>query len=326
MRTIFKTQFGSHVYGTNLPSSDLDYKSIFIPDVNSILLQRAKGTIVKNTKADKNSRNTKDDVDDEQFSLHQYLKLLSEGQTVALDMLFTPQKWWVDSSLEWETIRSNKEYLVHKGTSSFVGYTRQQAAKYGVKGFRVAALKHTLDWLDGQVSFIKLKDTDVVNFVERINNEHISIALCKSPNNTEEPHLQVCNRKVPFHATVKYVREIFGRIYNEYGNRARLAEQNEGIDWKALMHAVRVAREAEELLTTGKITFPRPEKDLLLQIRQGILPYKQVAEIIEQGLNKIEEAQNKSVLPISPDFDKIDQLVLDIYSKEVMDAYRSSTI
>lgn len=66
--------------------------------------------------------------------------------------------------------------------------------------------------------------------------------------------------------------------------------------------------------------------NLLLQVRQGLLPYKQVAEIIEQGLNKIENAQSISTLPSSPDFDMIDKLVLDVYSKEVINAYRSSTI
>ncbi len=37
MRTIVQMKFGSHIYGTQLPSSDLDIKGIYLPEPKEIL-------------------------------------------------------------------------------------------------------------------------------------------------------------------------------------------------------------------------------------------------------------------------------------------------
>jgi len=317
---IFKTQFGSHIYGTNLPTSDQDFKAIFMPDAKDLVLQRAARHIENNTKKDPSKRNAPDDIDDEAFSLSEYLKLLLEGQTVALDMLFTPRSFVREKTYAWEVIQNNRKSFLHKGTSSFVGYTRAQAAKYGVKGFRVAALRLALDFLD----ILPMKELKLISyeselhaFVRHTDNEHIAIVECKGPNALLTPHLEVCNRKIPFHATVKYAHEVLQRIFDEYGHRARLAEKNEGVDWKALMHAVRVAREAEELLLTGNITFPRPERELLLKIRKAEMAYRDVASIIEEGLLRIEDARSKSSLPDKPDFELAEEIVYEFYRDHI---------
>lgn len=320
MRILLKTKFGSHIYGTNLPSSDIDYKSIYLPTAYTIFTQNVVDHYTNNTKEDSKSKNGPDDIDDEQFSLKRYLDLLCEGQTVALDMLFTPEEFYITSTPEWEYIKTYcKENLLHKGVSSFIGYTKAQAAKYGVKGFRVRALKDTLDWLSKHEDFKRLHETDYESFVLSQSNELVQMVTCKGPNGIPAPHLQICNRKLPLHASVKYASEIFQKIYDEYGHRALLAEKNEGIDWKALMHAVRVACEAKELLLTGNITFPRPEKELLLKIRKGEMDYKDVEIIIEQGLVTLEETQKKSTLPSGPNLQAKDTLLYQIQKDYILD-------
>lgn len=88
MNLILKMKFGSHLYGTDTPSSDLDYKGIYIPSPREILLGRTKPTISISRKKDQFERNTSEDVDQEYFTLARYLELLTQGQTVALDVLF----------------------------------------------------------------------------------------------------------------------------------------------------------------------------------------------------------------------------------------------
>ena len=38
--TLVRMQFGSHVYGTNTPASDLDFKAVHLPPARDILLPR----------------------------------------------------------------------------------------------------------------------------------------------------------------------------------------------------------------------------------------------------------------------------------------------
>lgn len=319
-----KMQFGSHVYGTNVPTSDHDYKAVYLPEPRDILLQKVKGTYKSNTKEDPHAKNTADDIDLEIFSLQRYLDLLMEGQTVAVDMLFTPRKFWEEHRAGWLMIQYNKDKFLHSGVSSFAGYCRTQANKYGIKGSRMKAVRTVLDMLKPLDQNAKLGEfKEGLSLViygggnlamdPHPDLEHAAIVMCKGPNGREEPHLEVCNRKVPFHAKVKYAVEVYQRIFDEYGERARLAEKNEGIDWKALMHAVRVQEEAKELLLTGHVTFPRPEAPLLLKIRKGEVPYADVASQIEAGLEELEVVQSKSTLQKEPDRKFADDLIAEVY-------------
>ncbi len=62
---------------------------------------------------------------------------------------------------------------------------------------------------------------------------------------------------------------------------ARAAERNEGVDWKALSHTVRVGYEALELLESGSLTYPSPTREHLRAIKAGEVPYAAVAAEID---------------------------------------------
>lgn len=315
MRSLMLTQFGSRVYGTEVPSSDQDFKGIFLPASRDILLQSVPETIQQNTKKDKSAKNTAEDKDVELFSYQKYLDLLMSGQTVAIDMLFTPSSFYEQAPDNWWTIiQNNKHRFISAQAASFVGYCRTQANKYGIKGSRIKAMREIIEFISTKGGVSKIGELDMTFMPQ---NSFTDIIHIKGPRGLEEPHLQCCNRKIPFHASVKYAKEIFQKIFDEYGHRARLAESNEGVDFKALYHAVRVAEEAKELLLTGHITFPRPEAPLLLKIRKGEMPYAQVADIIENGLVAVEEAKTKSVLPASPDVEYANELIVAAYEEVV---------
>jgi len=320
-RIIYKVKFGSHLYGTNVATSDLDYKAVFIPDAKDLVLQRAARTINNSTNPGA-EKNTAEDIDMEMFSFSEYLKLLCEGQTVALDMLFVPEDMVLETSPEWEDIYNNRHLFLHKGVSSYVGYCKTQAAKYGIKGSRMAALKTAINFLKPFNIDVRLNEIwdEVIDLCKE--NEHMDIVQTR-PKRSDLKHLvldnwEVSNRKMTQTVRVQYALEVFESIYDRYGERARQAEKNEGIDWKALMHAVRVCYEAEELLSTGKITFPRPEKDLLLDIRNGKMDYKDVSKLIEDGLVRVEATQEISTLPDGPNREFAEQLVIWVHENELM--------
>lgn len=326
-KTIVRMQFGSHVYGTNLPTSDLDYKSVLIPDGLDLIMQRPTRHVLNNTKEDSTKRNTAEDVDDEAFSVQTFLRLVNEGQTVAMDILWTPKSFYLETSEAWEAIWKCREALTHCGTSAYIGYTKQQASKYGLKGFRVALLRQTLEWLksfpNDRDRLFEIGEDKIQAFIKSTGNEKdAKISMCKAPNGKLEPHLDICNKKIPYHSSILYAKEIFQKIFDRYGQRAIDAENNKNVDWKACMHAVRVAREAEELLLTGNITFPRPEADLLLRIRKGEMPYKECEALIEEGLVKIEAAQARSILPEKPNYALTERLVEKFHGSAILEYYQ----
>lgn len=318
MREIFNMEFGSHVYGTNLPSSDRDYKGIFIPAPRDIVLNKGSQTIVKTTKPVGYLKNSAEDTDTEMFSLKQYMKLLLEGQSVALTMLFCPVEHCLLSTPLSRDIVKYRDRFLHKGVSAFAGYCRQQANKYGIKGSRVAAARLAVDYF-GQYLSVAPRDklSDYWLEIQQVfgGQEHCEfINDCMRGNPEFKVRmLSICNRKVQEHITIKEAHRIYKHVFDEYGQRALLAEKQEGVDWKALMHAVRVAGEAKELLLTHYITYPRPDAELLVKIRKGELEYKYVAELIEVGLEDLYIAQKQSNLPEHPDYRFAEDFVFNTY-------------
>lgn len=333
MNKILEIKFGSHLYGTNTPESDTDFKGIYLPTAREIVLGNYKKTIAKSRPKASCERNTKDDIDIEIFSLDRFLELLMEGQTVALDILFAPNKVYTNNYYGgtyehiWLEIYRNKEKLLTRNVNAFVGYARQQAAKYGIKGSRLDALKRVVAFLEPLPDWDRLGayttgiDELVKTCSDLISLEKtplVEIVNIPGPNKVDlMPHLHVCGRKVGYGTTVKLARECYGKVLDGYGNRAHKAHLAGGVDWKALSHAVRVNSEALELLSTGFITFPRPDRELLLAIKLGQMPYEQVAELIEQGLADLYTAHDKSSLRDKPDQEWADNLVYEVYSKIV---------
>jgi len=316
-------QFGSHLYGTATPQSDLDFKAVYLPDARDILLQRVQNTVTHAPDKLDGEKNAPGDVDREIHSLQRYLELLAEGQTMALDMLFAPESAMTSPpSALWLEIQANAPRLVTRRASAFLRYCRQQANKYGIKGSRVSAARLALAVLvDAEAKYgtaakLAVAETELEAAIGI--SEHVTLIDLPTPADTLVRHFEACGKKMPFTSSIKSAREIAQRLVSEYGQRALQAERNEGIDWKALSHAVRVGREALELLQTGKITFPLPYATEILAIKQGERTYEAVAETIDRLLVDVEEAVVSSSLREEPDIAFMDELVERAYRGKVL--------
>lgn len=102
--------------------------------------------------------------------------------------------------------------------------------------------------------------------------------------------------------------------------RVELAEKY-GFDSKFAMHGFRISQEGAELLKTGKITFPRPNTNELLDIRNGKTYTKEESEKCyvawEKEASNLDEALKTSILPKSYDFEAYNQILIDTYEKHV---------
>lgn len=322
MKTLVRMKFGSHLYGTSTPASDLDFKNVFVPSANDILLQRVKHTVTSKRAKSDGEKNFAGELDEEGYALHRFMQLIAEGQTVSLDMLFANESAILTTSDCWSEVVANRHRLLTKKSAAFVGYCRTQANKYGIRGSRVASVKAAAEMFKNELAargaLAKLSEIENELIVFATANEHCAmISIANANLGMSMLHFECCNKKIPITNSIKSAADLYARIYDDYGHRARKAALNEGIDWKALSHAVRVAREAVELLTTGHITFPLTYAEHILKIKRGSLSYDVVAAEIEELLGDVESAAEKSSLPDRPDLVFMDDLTRMAYAQAV---------
>jgi len=297
MNIIVKMKFGSHLYGIDTPESDLDYKGIFMPEREDILLGKIPKCITTNTKSG-TGKNTKEDIDTDMYSLHHFIKLACEGQTVAIDMLNAPPEMILQTSDTWKDIVYHRYLFISKNMTAFLGYCKTQAAKYGIKGSRLAAAKSVLDFIDSVATKenLLLEIGRVKQYFDRLpEGEHIHKDAI-DPNGLRV--YEVCGKKVQETASISYLYNVIERFYEAYGARAKLAEKNLGIDWKAVSHALRVAIELKELYTVGKIYFPLYESGYITAVKLGLKDYKkEIAPILEETIEEVRILSEASTYP-----------------------------
>jgi uncharacterized protein len=98
----------------------------------------------------------------------------------------------------------------------------------------------------------------------------------------------------------------------KHGQRDEIISEY-GYDTKAAMHMIRMMLECKELLTTGRMTFPNPDVDLLIAIRKGTYTQTQIERMYLELEADVFEAEKVSVLPPTVDRKAISELVSEVY-------------
>jgi predicted nucleotidyltransferase len=321
VRQLVRVKHGSHLYGTSTPASDQDFKGVHLPSGRNIVLGRPEDVIDKGVVAKEGTKNTSEAIDSQSFSLQKFLEMLAKGDTVAAEILFAPPEMWVEHDPLWLSIRAQAVCALNKQAKGFVGYCQRQAAKYGIKGSRMAAVKQLIDLLSslgvnqglGMNATLGLYEVKLREFAK--THEHVEFVNIPNPNGSDNWHIDCVDRKMSMNVTIQQAYDVYEKVWENYGARARAAMTNEGIDWKAISHAVRVGRQALELLRDHTITFPRPDADELLRIKLGQVPYNEVSPMLEALVQEVLETD--STLPESTDMKWLDQVVVDYYFPQI---------
>lgn len=329
-------RFGSHLYGTNTPASDIDFKSIHVPSERGILLGKPEEVLHFGTKANKSGSdagywsgtprpNTSTDVDHDSLSLAKFFGMLKDGDMNAIELLFAPDLCVEQTSPDWNYITSPeiRKRLIDRKCTGFVGYCQGQATRYGVRASRVdsltslingihaAAERHPLR-LDARISecvddLVRLLEGNPATAWVRRNSGHTPGLL----------HISVCDRLAAVTEKMSQLLDIANGALRKYGRRSIAASASGGYDFRALSHAIRVGREAVELLTTSQITFPVASADELIAIKAARLSGPEVLKILDATLTELASASEKSTLPENVDWELCEATQMRIYANQI---------
>jgi hypothetical protein len=206
----------------------------------------------------------------------------------------------------WDHLKASRCDFYTRSMRSFVGYARKQAAKYGVKGSRLEAVREALAFL------ITKCDRTVQDLYEHgelwEDNEHVHLSLFTLPDgdyDVQQSYWEVCGKKMTFGGKASHYVPMLKKFYDNYGDRARQAASNKGIDWKAISHAFRVAFQTQEIMCGRGFSYPLMESPFLRDVKAGKFDYTRVVgPALDNLMKNIEDLAKTSTLPAKVDTKK----------------------
>ena len=311
MKELFKVTYGSHLYGTSTPTSDLDEKVVYLPALEDVLLGRKLKTF--KTRVDADGKPVSDTaqmpdggVEVEYVPFQTFCRDFLNGQTYALESAFAHLNG--PAPLEW--MRELVEKFTTCNVSSMAGFAMKQTFDYVHRGVRLEKARALLALLDhlqhnrGSFTHVPLDKelrldhtTDGGQKVLYFLASGAGLELGTTVNNGKEMEtLKLNGRDYLETTTVGHLWTAVKKLVDSYGHRTQAAAEME-VDRKSLMHAVRVYQQALELLQTGKMVFPRPNAAELLEVKVS-RPLEEVKQQLLALEKELEAAmETAKVLP-----------------------------
>jgi hypothetical protein len=299
---IVLSEAGSSMYGTRTPESDQDYLGIYMPTERQLLLN----DYPRQVSLPKDSG-----LDCQMWSIHHFLKLACQGETMAIDLLHAPTYCIVACNYDlWYDLVINRKMFYTKNMKAFVSYARKQAVKYGIKGTRIEAIETVLKYLEGVRMDTKLYEI----WLGLPKGNHIHFL-------DTEPYemYQVAGQKFQETVTVGYIYSNLKKSLTRYGKRAMLARENKGIDWKAISHAIRCAEQVYDILKFGDYEYPLKNAGFIRGVKMGRWNFKTVVQpVLEEDMNDVEILMESSSLPDEVDKEYWNEWLIKLMRENVL--------
>ncbi len=311
---IFTLLTGSHLYGTATEASDFDYKAVCLPSIDDLLLN----TKVTNRKekpegVGHGATMKAGETETEYVPLQVFLNDFFDGQTYALELAMAGKRitvpMRVDVSVAWEIRRMLDELVekfLTKSVKKMVGYAVSQSKMYGLKTQRYTAMGNALRafnlwgrenvFNNDQAARYTLADCPSL-VEELLKFEHVkTIEIMNADGGTKPaPGIEIVGKQYPLTTKCAHIVKSLEKSLSGYGERVKEFD-GEGVDWKALSHAIRITEQVVELCETGKLTFPRPNAKFLLDVKGGKIALDEATAYLNTTFAKVDDAVSGSLL------------------------------
>ncbi len=312
-RTILLTRTGSHAYGTNIESSDEDFKGVCVPPKEYFL-----GFVNKFEQAEGK------DPDYTIYDIRKFFALAADCNPSIIEVLWTDYEDWQIATPAGGTVIWHREKFLSK------------KAKFTFSGYAIAQLKRIQThkrWLLNPPTHAPAREEFGLIQTRPIAKEQLGAAeaTIRRELNLESgvPSLEVqaqaarqlgydenfieyLQREQRYRSAMQEWKQF--ENWKQERNPARAAlEQKFGYDTKHGMHLVRLMRMCEEILTTGKVIVKRPDAEELLAVRRGAWTYDTLmdyAQTADERLNELYKTCN--ILPREPNRAILDEICMEI--------------
>lgn len=312
---ILEMRSGSHLYGTNTPTSDEDFLGVFIPSYFDYL---TTDSYIKeldlSVKSKTDGKNDKDAIDRKYYAYYNFIQLLTENNPNILEMIFVNKENITHINDMGQSILDNKHLFPHAGLSKrFIGYSIQQSHKMQIKSDKYNEMNMILDYLetiDPKMVVAELQhDQQFLKVLEKCKAEEIKQdQLLKKVIRIHDNFLTIGDINIPMNVYVKNAKDRIKKRMSIATSRTELISKY-GFDTKFGLNLIRLLIEGRDFLKNGEIYFPLKEKDFLLDIKYGKYTAQDIFKFRDDLLEEINEYEKTTKLPKAPNLEAIRNFV-----------------
>jgi hypothetical protein len=313
---IAKITHGSQLFGTSTETSDVDLKTIFTPSAMDILLGRV-ATSNRDGTSNLLGKNTKDDTDQDNHDLIKFMRLIQTGSPEAFEVLFAPTEFHLEQPSEiWNALYRRRHEFVHADLVPFERLIRHNS-KIIVIGEDEENAARKVHAILTRVTRDTSKKKSILPYVDEIIAAIDNPAIVRKEarngrDGTSHDVLVIAHKAMPVGESFNFGLKLTETIATEaVMNQSRNTLSHD--QWKHLSMAVRFSSEMIELLETGNLTFPRPEREVLYDIKTGKAETEAVKERLCILGNRIQSAKIGTSLPASANQEMFENFIADAH-------------
>lgn len=298
-RIAILTLGGSHAYGTEIETSDLDIRGCALETGEQILTGKQFEQVIDHR------------TDTTVYGLRKLVSMLSQCNPNVIEMLGCEPEDYFTVSEAGKILLDNKDLFLSKAAfRSFGGYASAQLRRLDNKSARVFSQAETEEHICGRLTEMN-QISELTFSLQPSLSDDMDMEICVSGTLADVPFRDLYTKLGDLNHTVREYER------NSKWNRNAVAH---GKICKHAMHLLRLYMMACDILADGQIiTRRKKEHDLLMSIRNGryLTENGQMSpeffEMVRDYEEKMKIAYQNSQLPVNVDHDKIDRMLIQIY-------------
>ena len=306
-KIIFLTLGGSYAYGTNVEGSDIDVRGCALNSMTDLVGLTNFEQVVDET------------TDTTIYSFNKLLRLLISCNPNTIELLGCKPESYAMVTKEGQLLLDNKElFLSKRAIYAFGGYANSQLRRLQ------NALAHDRYPQDEKEKHI-LGTCKTVMDDFRFHYGNVpegSVRLFIDKGVTEGMETEIFTDVNLTHYPLRNFKAMVSELGNVISLYAKLGKRNTKKDDlhlnKHAMHLVRLYLMCFDILEKGEINTYRPDKDFLLEIRNGKFQREDGTfdssffDLINEYEKRLEYDKENTSLPEKPDINKIQELAVEV--------------